>query len=161
MPLINQTINESSCLREPYRGQICRQALLSRQSCIDNSSTGNSEVGEVYISALGKQAVLEQLASRLFLGLQSLPADTQCQLAVLLPFLCSVMFVLCDSNGNLNLPSSGECIAITEFINEQELLLDLVSISNGAGVQLPHCESLPDFTRDCSGNPYMQLYFQL
>ena len=152
MPLTsNETMNGSSCVRELYRGQICRQALLARQSCLDNSSTGNS-IGQVYIPARGDQDTLEQLASQLLNGLQTLPADTQCQLTLLLPFLCSAMFGLCDINGELYLPASRECIAVTEFISQPELLLALASVASGTGLQLPQCQSLPDISQDCSGN---------
>lgn len=152
-PPVNQAPNDSSCVRELYRGQICRQALLSRQSCIDSnnaSSAGNSLFGQVYIPAGSDQDALEQTASELLVGLESLPPDSQCQLTLLLPFLCSIMFGLCDSGGQLYTPSSGECTAVTEFVTQQGLLLPLLSVATAADVQLPQCEMLPDFFENCA-----------
>ena len=148
-------MNESSCTAELYRGQICRGTLLARQSCLGNSSTGNNYTGEVYIPVRGDQDVREQLASQLLLGLQSLPANSRCQRTLVVPFLCSFLFRLCDSNGELYLPSSEECRVVTEDLCQSEFQLAMALIANNANLQLPQCESLPDTSLDCSGN-YVQ-----
>ena len=147
--LNGQVMNEFSCTAELYRGQSCREALLARQSCLDNPNAGNS-TGEIYIPLRGDQDIREQLASQLLLGLQSSPAS-QCQQTVVVPFLCSFLFGLCDNNGELYLPSSEECRVVTEDLCQSEFQLAMVLIANNADLQLPQCETLPDTSLDSSG----------
>ena len=154
-----QVMNEFSCTAEFYRGQSCREALLARQSCLDNPNASNSP-GEVYIPLRGDQDVREQLASQLLLGLQSSPANSlsQCQQTVVVPFLCSFLFGLCNSNGELYLPSSEECRVVTEDLCRSEFQLAMVLIASNADLQLPQCETLPDTSLDCSGKAISVAY---
>ena len=156
-----QMMNDSevSCIAEIYRGQSCREALLARQSRLDNPNGGNS-TGEVYIPLRGDQDVREQLASQILLGLQSSQANSlsQCQQTVVVPFLCSFLFGLCDSNGELYLPSSEECRVVTEDLCQSEFQLAMVLIANNTNLQLPQCEALPDTSLDCSGKAISVAY---
>lgn len=101
---------------------------------------------EIYIPSDRDQDQLEQRASLLVTGLQSLDPSQECE-AVAMPFLCLYFFGLCDSNGQVQLPSSQECETITSetCASETETVMGVFS-------SLLQCESLPSNSIECAVN---------
>ena len=58
-------------------------------------------------------------------------------------FLCFYIFGLCDSSGELYLPSSGKCRMVTEEICGPELEQAMMLIAGIPDIQLPQCDTLP------------------
>ena len=90
---------------------------------------------------------MEQQAQQLLTGLQLLTPTPECR-AVVEPFLCLYIFGLCDSSGELYLPSSGECETLTTETCVREWMM---AVSLLGGDQLPQCNSLPASSVVCPG----------
>ena len=88
----------------------------------------------------GNQADLEQQVNQLLAGLQFLNPSTECENAAL-PFLCRFTFPLCDSSGDLYLPSSGECETLTTVTCAREWEEAVAFLGRE---RLPQCESLSE-----------------
>ena len=63
--------------------------------------------------------------------------------AVIEQFLCFYIFGLCDGNGALHLPSSGECRMLTEDTCGPELEQAMAFVAGIPDIQLPQCDTLP------------------
>ena len=63
--------------------------------------------------------------------------------AVIEQFLCFYIFGLCDSSGELYLPSSRECRMVTEETCGPELDEAMMLIAGIPDIQLPQCDTLP------------------
>ena len=113
--------------------------LQSQQSCL-LGSLGNSDI---YISPRDgdDQEELEIQAKLLFNGLSSplISASPECVEAVL-PFLCLYLFRLCDNDGTLYQPSSGDCMTISTVVCAREWAVATEILGQE---RLPQCESLP------------------
>ena len=65
------------------------------------------------------------------------------------PFLCLYYFGLCDSSGELYLPSTGECETLKTQTCAREFQIAISFLGNAS---LPQCSTLPsDREIDCSG----------
>ena len=128
-----------------YTGAVCRPHLEMLQSCLSDRSTSSDL--EIYVSSTSGQ--LEQQAQQLLLGLQLLNPTPECREAVE-PFLCLYVFGLCDSSGELYLPSSGECETLTTETCAREWTMAQFLLSSD---QLPQCDTLPVTSVVCNGKP--------
>ena len=113
--------------------------LQSQQSCLPDR-LGSSDI---YITPRDgvDQDELEIQAELLLNGLSSqlISASPECEEAVL-PFLCLYLFRLCDSNGTLYQPSSGDCVTISTVVCEREWIAATTILGQE---RLPQCELLP------------------
>ena len=113
--------------------------LQSQQSCLPDR-LGSSDI---YITPRDgvDQEELEIQAELLLNGLSSplISASPECVEAVL-PFLCLYLFRLCDSNGTLYQPSSGDCVTISTVVCEREWIAATTILGPE---RLPQCELLP------------------
>ena len=136
--------NSSVCVPEVYTGTLCKGTLQSYQNCQFPKNYSNA----VIISSQEvTQDAREERVQTLLHGLQLLQPSVDCE-NVFQPFLCLYIFGLCDSSGELYLPSSGECRMVTEetCVLEFQTALRIV----GPDV-LPQCEDLPDAVMECTG----------
>ena len=115
--------------------------LQSQQDCLPD----RLESSDIYISPRDgvDQDELEIQAGLLLNGLSS--ASPECVEAVL-PFLCLYLFRLCDSNGTLYQPSSGDCVTISTVVCEREWIAATTILGPE---RLPQCELLPAETFEC------------
>ena len=135
----------STCSQVAYTGDVCRIHLATLQDCLPDSSISS----EIFVSSTSSE--LEQQAQLLMFGLQSLNPTPECR-EVVEPFLCLYIFGLCDSSGELYLPSSGECETITTETCASEWTM---AVSLLGSDQLPQCNSLPASSVVCPGKPEM------
>ena len=110
------------------------------QDCLTDQGTNS----EVFVAASGTD--LQQKAQLLFTGLNILDPSPECREAVE-PFLCLYVFGLCDSSGELYLPSSGECETLTTETCAREWTM---AVSLLGSDQLPQCNSLPTPAKGCN-----------
>ena len=137
-------ITATTCSPMLYDGTVCQTALQEYQGCL----TDRMDSSMIFISPqTGDQRDLEEQAQRLLVGLQLLSPSPMC-LTAALPLLCLYYFGLCDSSGELYLPSSGECETLTTetCAREWAMAQTLLGID-----QLPQCNSLPATSTLCNG----------
>ena len=113
------------------------------QDCLADRNTSS----EIYIAASNGEQ--EQQAQQLLFGLRLLDPTPECREAVE-PFLCLYVFGLCDSSGELYLPSSGECETLTTETCAREWTMAQSLLGSD---QLPQCNSLSERSVGC--NPGM------
>ena len=136
----------STCVQVTvYSGDICKNELLSLQTCFSGVTSPSPALS---IPSSIDQETGESVAMRLVKGLSFLNSSQQCQEAVI-PFLCISIFNLCDSSNTLHTALREDClhirddVCVTEWSTAVEFL--------GADV-LPVCEELPDdITVECTG----------
>ena len=118
---------------------------MALQHCVPGRC-GNTEVF-VQKSVLLTQAEAELTVEKLLSGLLLLNPSPECSGAVE-PFLCIYYFGLCDSSGELYLPSSGECETLTTETCASEFQ---TAISLLGRESLPQCDLLSHtlFEMDC------------
>ena len=126
-------------------GDACRSVLQSQQDCLPDR-LGSSDIRISPRDGVDQEE-LEIQAGLLLNGLSSplISASPECEEAVL-PFLCLYLFGLCDSNGTLYQPSSGDCVTISTVVCEREWIAATTIL--GPEV-LPQCELLPAATIEC------------
>ena len=132
------------CTPEIYTGSICREALQTQQSCLQDRNT----TSDIFIAVdpASSQSSKEEQASLFIQGLPILAPGPECK-EVLIPLLCFYIFPLCDSSSNLHQPSSEECREITEDICAREFQTAATFATED---QLPQCQLLPDTTLKCN-----------
>ena len=130
---------ESNCTQEVYNGEVCRTVLQNYQGCLTSDFTSS----EIYIPADRDQEQLEQRVNLLVTGLQSINPSQECA-EVAIPFLCFYLFGLCDSSGQVRLPSSQQCETISSetCASETETVMGVFS-------SFLQCESLPINSIEC------------
>ena len=101
---------------------------------------------EIYIPSDRDQQQLEQQASQLMAGLQFINPSQECE-EVAMPFLCFYFFGLCDSSGQVQLPSSEQC----EVISSETCASEIETVTTLFGSFL-QCESLPINSIECTIN---------
>ena len=91
---------------------------------------------------------MEQQVQQLLNGLRFLNPTPECR-EVVEPFLCLYTFGLCDSSGELYLPSSGECETLTTETCAREWTMAVSLLPNDL---LPKCGLLPEIPQapDCN-----------
>ena len=139
----NNSGNLGQCFPEKYTGNICRSALATRQKCISDRC-GNTNI---FVRTLASQERLESEVSSLLSRLQLLSPSPECS-EVVGPFLCFYYFGLCDSSGELYLPSSGECETLTTETCAREFQ---IAVSFLGSANLPQCNTLSPTEIDCNG----------
>ena len=127
--------SNSSCFPDVYTGAVCRDTLQLHQQCLANSYSGS----EVYIPSDRDQQQLEQQVTLLIAGLQSLAPSPECSEAAI-PLICLFYFGLCDSSGELQLPSATQCETVSNRTCAREFQLATAILSSDV---LPQCENLP------------------
>ena len=113
------------------------------QDCLADPNTSS----EIHIAASSSDR--GQQAQQFLTGLQILNPSPECR-EVVEPFLCLYVFGLCDSSGELYLPSSGECETLTTETCAREWTMAQSLLSSD---QLPQCNSLPVTSVACNGEP--------
>ena len=118
---------------------MCLSTLRSFQECLSDQLVQFSDEISISVSS-ENQEDLEQQAIQLLVGLQFLGASPECENAAV-PFLCRYTFPLCDSSGELYLPSPGECetLATETCAREWEEAVSFLGRE-----QLPQCNLLPE-----------------
>ena len=139
LPNINQ---ESTCSPEVYNGEVCRAILHDYQGCLTNGYNSS----EIYIPSDRDQQQLEEQASQVMTGLQFRNPSQECE-EVAMPFLCFYFFGLCDSSGQVQLPSFEQCELFSSETCASEI--ETVTTLFGSFVQ---CESLPINSVECAIN---------
>ena len=139
----NNTSNLDQCFPEKYTGNICRSALATRQKCISECCGSTN----IFVRTLASQESLESEVSSLLSRLQLLSPSPECR-EVVEPFLCFYYFGLCDSSGELYLPSSGECEILTTETCAREFE---IAVSVLGSANLPQCNTLSPTEIDCNG----------
>ena len=119
-----------------YSG-VCQEFLQRQQTCLGVLSSGVSV----------PQGRGDEAQALLFITAlpQFLTLSPGCD-AVIEQFLCFYIFGLCDSTGEVQLPSSGECRMVTEETCGPELEQAMMFIAGIPDIQLPQCDTLPDFS---------------
>ena len=118
-------------------------ALAARQKCVPDRCGST----EIYVRMSANQKILE---SQVNLLLNSLQLSPECS-EVAGPFLCFYYFGLCDSSGELYLPSAGECETITTQTCAREFQIAVSFLGNAS---LPQCNTLLPSETDCNGEYY-------
>ena len=135
--LETENSNRSTCSADVYSGAVCRDALQMYQQCLTNSYNSS----EVYIPSDGDQQQLEQQVNQLIAGLQFLTPSPECNEAATL-LICLVYFGLCDSSGELQLPSATQCETVSRETCASEFRM-ATAILGSTSVTLPQCDTLP------------------
>ena len=137
-----------------YSGDICRNELLSLQTCFSGVTSPSPALS---IPSSIDQETGESIAMRFVNGLSFLNPSQQCKEAII-PFLCISIFNLCDSSNTLHTALREDCLYIRDdvCVSEWSTAVELL----GADV-LPVCEELPDnITVECTGKS-MELLLSL
>ena len=116
------------------------------QGCLADRSTSS----EIYIPASSSERELQ--AQQILTGLQLLGPTPECR-DVVEPFLCFYTFGLCDSGGELYLPSSGECETLTTETCAREWRMAEAILGSD---QLPQCDTLSERSLGCPGKGICQ-----
>jgi hypothetical protein len=127
--------SNSSCVPDVYTGAVCRDTLQLHQQCLSNSYSDS----EVYVPSDRDQQQLEQQVALLIAGLQTLTPSPECSEAAI-PLICLFYFGLCDSGGELQLPSATQCETVSNTTCAREFQLATAILGSDA---LPQCEILP------------------
>ena len=130
----------SACSAVVYNGEVCRAHLEILQDCLP----GRNDSSDIYVNSSNSE--MEHHVGQLLSGLNFLNPTPECREAVE-PFLCLYVFGLCDSSGELYLPSSGECETLTTETCAREWTMVQSFLPN---VQLPMCESLLEKSPTCN-----------
>ena len=131
------------CSAVIYMGEVCKPQLQMLQGCLPDRSNST----EIYISQMdGELDGLETQVRQILGGLQLLSPSQECSAAVE-PFICLYYFGLCDSSGELYLPSSGECETLTTETCASEWVMAQSLLSSD---QLPQCNSLSSVVKECN-----------
>ena len=128
-----------------YSGDICRNELLSLQTCFSGVT---SPPPALNVPSSIDQETGESDVVRLVNCLSFLNSSQQC-LEAIIPFLCISIFNLCDSSNTLHTALREDCLYIRDdvCVSEWSTAVELL----GADV-LPVCEELPDnITVECTG----------
>ena len=128
-----------------YSGHICRNELLSLQTCLSGVT---SPPPALNIPSSIDQETGESDAMSLVKGLSLLNPSQQCKEAMI-PFICISIFNLCDSINTLHTAPREDCLYIRDDVCVSEWSTAVEFL--GADV-LPVCEELPDdITLECTG----------
>ena len=128
-----------------YSGDICRNELLSLQTCFSGVTSPSPALN---IPSSIDQETGESDATRLVNGLSFFNPSQQCKEAII-PFLCISIFNLCDSSNTLHTALRKDCLYIRDDVCVSEWSTAVEFL--GADV-LPVCEELPDnITLECTG----------
>ena len=141
-PLSN-TSNLDQCFPEKYVGSVCKSALATRQKCISDRCGSTN----IFVRTLASQESLESDVSSLLDRLPLLSPSPECS-EVVGPFLCFYYFGLCDSSGELYLPSSGECETLTTETCAREFEMAVTFLGSA---NLPQCNTLSPTEINCNG----------
>ena len=119
--------------------------MAARQKCLPDRCDST----EIYVQMSASQEILESQVNFLLNSLQLSPECSE----VAGPFLCFYYFGLCDSSGELYLPSAGECETITTQTCAREFQI-AVGILGDTSTSLPQCNTLLLSETDCNGEYY-------
>ena len=151
--------NGTSCSAESYAGSACLASLRELQSCLPDRTTGGEVV---YVSAVGpgagSQEQGEEIAGLILSAVQSglVEASQEC-VDAFLPFMCQYLFPLCNTSGDLLLPSQEECLAISTGVCQAEWEM----AAQFLGDRLPTCADLPQSNKLCQGTYRQPFKFSL
>ena len=135
-----------TCYPEIYTGEVCRDTLKMYQHCLTNNNGS-----QIYTPANGDQQQLEQQVTQLIGGLQFLTPSPECN-ETAIPFICFYYFGLCDSSGEILLPSATQCETVSNETCAREFQMAVTTLGSNA---LPQCENLPSTSQlnftECAG----------
>ena len=137
----NATLNTSASLcsqRVKYEGEVCSEELAQWQLCF----FGPQNTSEIYLPALSDQQETEATASQLLSGFRLLAPSSEC-VAAFQPFLCLMLFGLCNSNNQLHQVTRTDCVTLTTDVCSKEF--------NAARefLELPSCDTFEDQETQC------------
>ena len=121
-------------------------ALTAQQKCVPDRCGST----EIYVRMSANQEDVESQVSLLLNRLQLSNPSPECG-EVVGTFLCFYYFGLCDSSGELYLPSAGECETLTTQTCAREFEIAVSILGNAS---LPQCNTLPLSETDCNGESY-------
>ena len=122
-------------------GETCLSVLQQIQAAVTVMLDDNTNTTTVYIAYGGMgQTQSEELLKLLMLRLDS-NSNQEC-VDAFFPFMCQYLFPLCNTSGDLLLPSQEECLAISTGVCQVEWDL----LSRVAADYLPICADLPQGT---------------
>ena len=135
-----------------YSGDICRDELLSLQTCFSHGLT--SPPSGLNIPSSIDQEIGENYIVSLVNVLSILRPSQQCRKAIL-PFICTFTFNLCDSNNTLYTILREDCLHVRDDVCAEEW-----QIAVYFQLPLPVCEDIPDvsITVECIGTELMGQY---
>ena len=134
-----------SCSADVYAGSVCSDSLVELQRCLPDRK--DSDV--VYVSSspgAASQEEGEEFAGLIMSGISSglIEASQEC-VDALVPFMCQYLFPLCNTSGDLLLPSQEECLAISTGVCQSPWEI----ATQVAADQLPVCADLPQVNPVC------------
>ena len=127
-----------------YSGDICRDELLSLQTCFSGVT---SPPPALNIPSSIDQETGENDIMSLVNGLSLLRPSQQCREAIL-PFICTFIFNLCDNNNTLHTILREDCLHIRDDVCAE---VWQIAVSADDQVLLPVCEDLQEITVECIG----------
>ena len=133
----------SQCFPETYKGSICMNALAAWQKCVPNRCGST----EIFVQTSANQEDLESKITLLLNIFPLLTPSPECS-EVVESFLCFYYYGVCDSSGELYLPSSGECETLTTETCAREFQIAVGILGR---VNLPQCNTLSPSKLECSG----------
>ena len=137
------TLDPYCIIMTAYSGDICRDKLLSLQTCFSGvtspppalniPSSIDQETGESDVMTL----------------VNDLSSSQQCQEAII-PFLCISLFNLCDSSNTLHTihTTREDCLYVRDYICTSEWSMAVKFLGADA---LPVCKDLSNNTVECIG----------
>ena len=129
---------------------MCLSFLKELQASVTLDTTDSSNATDVYIASGVDQIENEQFLNFVVDAIEfgSTFSSQEC-VDAFLPFMCQYLFPLCNTSGDLLLPSQEECLAISTGVCQAEWDL----LSRVAADYIPHCADLPRATDDAiTGN---------
>ena len=136
-------IESHQCTRISYTGEVCLSVLKELQATVTLDTTDISNATDVYIASGVDQTHNEQFLNFVVDAIEfgSTFSSQKC-VDAFLPFMCQYLFPLCNTSGDLLLPSQEECLAISTGVCQVEWDL----LSRVAADYLPICADLPRST---------------
>ena len=125
-----------------YSGDICRDELLSLQTCFSGVTSPPPALN--IPSSIDQEAGENDIMS-LVNGLSLLRPSQQCRESML-PFFCTFIFNLCDNNNTLHTILREDCLHIRD-----DVCAEVWQIAVDYQVPLPVCEDLQEITVECIG----------
>ena len=118
------------------------------QNCLPDRTGSDVVHVSSHSPAVGSQEEGEEIAGLIVSGIQSglVDASQEC-VDAFVPLMCQYLFPLCNTSGNLLLPSQEECLTISTGVCQVEWGF----AAQLFGDQLPVCTDLPQSNELCPG----------
>lgn len=126
---------------------MCRDVLKLYQLRLTNNNGS-----QIYIPSNRDQQQLDLLVNQQIGSLQLLTPSPECNEAAI-PLICFYYFGLCDSSGEVLLPSATQCETVSNKTCAREFQMAVTTLGRNV---LPQCEDLPPISQfnECAGKYY-------